>query len=940
MADPVGTILTSGSSMLATTVASFTAQPTTTYLLLQVQSDDYATGDPAGWTRITSGEDFLGHYLWGKFSDGSETSVSYTIGSAAASSYQVASLTNVDPTTPFGTVTSLHTHGGATTGTTAITPTAGTRWFMLASFGGMHSGASSLDAAAAFDNGYTILGSVTGTATTATEVGTLAYLALDGGTSTSTATTSPGWTVNSPSCSFGLLVAFKVASGLTSVATSRSTTWNVLSDRVNYVGAGTFTSGSGALTVPLPAGATTGDLLLMGVESANEAVATPSGWTAVPSGQAGTGTAAAIGAVAMATFWRWYAAGSASVADSGNHTTARIIALRNVDPTTPLGTAVSRVDSSGTTTFTSASVTVPTNGMQVVFVGLDRDAATTDTELNAVANATLVGSNTVTTGVGGGVGVLYSTTTGALTQTGGFDTSLAHAYVSIPINPATSTISVSTTRSTTWGVSASVSASRATTWNVASLATAVTATRSTLWTTRASLLATRQAIWSVRIPATTSRVMLWNTRASLIAARSTTWSVSTSVTPSRVMLWNVQPPVLTSAWPGIAYPGATYPGVVTSTSVSATRSTSWSVQAATTAARATTWTVRTATAPTRSTTWTVRVSVSPSRSSSWTVRASAASSRTLLWATLASVVPSRATTWNVAAFITSVTATRSLLWNTIGSVPASRVLLWSALTPAVVTRPTTWVVGTSTTAARSTSWAVRSPVLASRATTWTVRTPVLGSRASTWTVRGAVSASRSTLWNVDSLSLSVSASRSTTWAVVGRVPATRVVVWSVLTPTSVARAPLWSTRTGTAGSRATSWSVNAQRSTTRVMLWSTRTPTSAFRVTSWDVRTSASPSRATTWRVLEAVPVPRSVVWSVDTPVTVSRAVVWNVLTTAPSTDRSMAWAVLQAVVASRVLRWGTRTSYRPNPLRETFIPAEKRTLTVFAESRTFTVPR
>jgi len=203
---------------------------------------------------------------------------------------------------------------------------------------------------------------------------------------------------------------------------------------VEYVGAGAFASGTGALTVALPAAATSGDLLLLAVESANEAITAPSGWTEL--GQVGTGTAAAAAAVRLGLFWRWYAAGSVTVADTGDHTTARITAWRGCDPTGPIsGSPATRVDSSNTTTLTTPTVTVPANGIAVHAVGIDRDAATTDTELNAVTGATLVGSNTVTAGRGGGVGLLYSSA-GQHTQASGFDTSLRHAYVSVALAAA------------------------------------------------------------------------------------------------------------------------------------------------------------------------------------------------------------------------------------------------------------------------------------------------------------------------------------------------------------------------------------------------------------------------------------------------------------------------------------------------------------------------
>jgi len=214
VADPVVSTLTSGSSATATTTVSFTAQASGTLLLLTVSSDDYrtttGTGRPesTGWTLAQSGQDFLGHYLWYKITDGVETSVQYTIGSAAVSAYAAAAATNIDTTTPADTGSSLHTHGGATTPSTAITPSSGRR-IVIATFGGQHSGASSLTMYATLTNSYTV--QTSGTQSTGpTLIASLGYLILDGGTSTNTTTSD--WQTNSPTCSYGLLESFNVAS--------------------------------------------------------------------------------------------------------------------------------------------------------------------------------------------------------------------------------------------------------------------------------------------------------------------------------------------------------------------------------------------------------------------------------------------------------------------------------------------------------------------------------------------------------------------------------------------------------------------------------------------------------------------------------------------------------------------------------------------------------
>jgi hypothetical protein len=223
MADPVLSTLATGTSAVATTTTTtWTAATAGDLLLLSVSSDDYrtttGTGRPesTGWALAQSGQDFLGHYLFWKIAAGGETSVQYTIGSAAASSYAVVKATNVDPS-PIGVTSSLHTHGGGTSSTTAVTPTAGSRWMVVASFGAMHGGATFTTAPPSLTNSYTIQASGSGNNGSTSEVATIGYLTLDGGTSTST--TTAAWATNAPQCSYGLLQAFKVASaGATATA--------------------------------------------------------------------------------------------------------------------------------------------------------------------------------------------------------------------------------------------------------------------------------------------------------------------------------------------------------------------------------------------------------------------------------------------------------------------------------------------------------------------------------------------------------------------------------------------------------------------------------------------------------------------------------------------------------------------------------------------------
>lgn len=225
MADPTLSTLASGTSTTATTTPTFSAQASGVLLLLSVSADDYRTTsgsnrpESSGWSYVNGGEDYLGHYLWWKLSTGSETSVVYTIGSATRSVYAIAAATNIDAS-PLGANTGLHTHGGATIPTTAITPTSGSRWLVVASLGCMSSDSTPITGMTSLTNSYTtqVTSVYSGNSgANPSELASIGYLILDGGTGTSTTGDPAG---NNGVCNVGVLAAFKVSAGGASLTAS------------------------------------------------------------------------------------------------------------------------------------------------------------------------------------------------------------------------------------------------------------------------------------------------------------------------------------------------------------------------------------------------------------------------------------------------------------------------------------------------------------------------------------------------------------------------------------------------------------------------------------------------------------------------------------------------------------------------------------------------
>lgn len=182
-----------------------------------------------------------------------------------------------------------------------------------------------------------------------------------------------------------------------------------------FVSKTAFYAGNAALSVLKPPTYADGDLFVLLVESANQTIATPSGFTQVANSPQSTGTAAAAGGVRLAVFYQIVSGGyqlsGVQVGDSGNHTAAQLFVFRGADISAPIDVTAGGIKSSATgTTFTLPSVTTSEdNGLVLLCVGMDRDAGST-TNLSGWANANLsniveLADETTSVAAGGGLGL-------------------------------------------------------------------------------------------------------------------------------------------------------------------------------------------------------------------------------------------------------------------------------------------------------------------------------------------------------------------------------------------------------------------------------------------------------------------------------------------------------------------------------------------------------
>jgi len=185
-----------------------------------------------------------------------------------------------------------------------------------------------------------------------------------------------------------------------------------------FVAAGTVASGTGTITPALPAGIATNDILLLFLETANQAISISNQnggtWAEVTGSPQGTGTAGGSSATRLTAFWSRYngSQGAPTASDSGNHQLGRIVAIRGAATSgnpwdVTAGGVESTADTSGsipgaTTTVSNALVVAAIATALPDASGTANFSAWTNANLSSLTEQT---DNTVTAGNGGGLGI-------------------------------------------------------------------------------------------------------------------------------------------------------------------------------------------------------------------------------------------------------------------------------------------------------------------------------------------------------------------------------------------------------------------------------------------------------------------------------------------------------------------------------------------------------
>ncbi len=311
---------------------------------------------------------------------------------------------------------------------------------------------------------YTISGTITsgGSALAGVQMSGLPGVPVTDANGFYTATVTSGWigTVTPIKAGYTFSPATKTYIVVISNQTAQNYTATALPPSVTFVAAGTAASGTSTISPALPSGIAVNDILLMFIETANQAssISNQNGgtWTAVANSPQGTGTAGGTGATMLTVYWSRYngTQGAPTVSDSGDHQIGLILAFRGAVTTgNPWDVTAGGTKGTASTTTTFGTVTT-TVANDLIVLAASRDDDSSSAEWSSWTNANLSGlteqsDGGTTSGNGGGIGIAtgLKATAGSTGSTTATVTSSVDGHMTIALKPqvATWTLAISTT---------------------------------------------------------------------------------------------------------------------------------------------------------------------------------------------------------------------------------------------------------------------------------------------------------------------------------------------------------------------------------------------------------------------------------------------------------------------------------------------------------------
>lgn len=185
-----------------------------------------------------------------------------------------------------------------------------------------------------------------------------------------------------------------------------------------------------------------GDLWILAVESANQPVTPPDGWTEIPNSPQFLGTAATSSGVRLTVFYKWISGeeNGPTILDTGDHTTSTISAFRGVDPVSPFHVSVGSIQDVDSDTIIFPSVTTTIDGCLILLMSaINYDGLTNNSwaePVNANLSSLTRALNQTTSGSRGGgiyVGTGNKITAGATGETTAYSSNRVSTYANITL---------------------------------------------------------------------------------------------------------------------------------------------------------------------------------------------------------------------------------------------------------------------------------------------------------------------------------------------------------------------------------------------------------------------------------------------------------------------------------------------------------------------------
>jgi hypothetical protein len=724
---------------------------------------------------------------------------------------------------------------------------------------------------------------------------------------------------------------------------------------------GTIASGTGGISPALPAGTTKDDVLLLVMETGNEAVAAMTGWSDVTGSPVQMATAQAT---RLTVRWKRAAPGEVapSVPDPGDHVIGRIVGVRGCKTTgDPWNTANTGTEATSDTSASFPTVTTTAAECLVVnLIALGTDILGT-TRFTGWTNASLSSitenvDNSTDLGNGGGIGVAsgIKATAGAVSATtmtvaaAGTKAMMTIAFEPYLAGAGQTFLDQFTALSINWdnwgsgliigGRFQLTSGTLAFDYFGAQWIPSITITGQSVGSTliddgNQSLLG--YGVYPVSIVFSANNEAYWIITGGTAFCYTNVGGVFTQrgsgVTHvdgrryyvgeySGNIVWHwsddgvtwTSQTSLANPWAGDtsinAYlmVGTDQANGGTTTAIFEDSST-WVIPGGTTPVSnslSMLWNVASTVSSGLDTRWHVRQEVASGLDTRWHVRAVASNDLDMRWHVRSSVPASDLDTrWHVRALVSQALETQ---WRSLVQIGNSLDTRWNVRAIVAGALDTRWHVRATTASSLDTRWHVRSSVSASALSTlWHVRAAIASGLDTRWNVRASVGSQLNTLWHVRA---TVGQDLDTRWVVRQLVASALETIWNVegdnpLTPVSSSLEMLWNVRALVTSPLDTRWVVRNQIGNSLDTRWNVRAIANASLDTRWNVRAGVAQSLDMRWHVRASVSQALDTRWVVRQLVTSALEARWHVRAQSAQTLSTL-WHVRQVVQGTLDTRW------------------------------------